>query len=129
MTEFVGLLAISLGAAIGAVARYGLSLGLNLLLPYMPLGTLAANLIAAFIVGAAIAFFGSSPNLSPMWRLFIITGLAGGLSTFSTFAAELLTLLREGRFGWSAAMLFMHVGGSLAATAAGILVVKWLGHR
>ena len=72
------------------------------------------------IVGFAIAYFGMAPGLSPVWRLFVITGLAGGLSTFSTFSAELLTLLRDGRLGWSAGMLALHVGGSLTMTALGM---------
>lgn len=115
--------AIGIGSVIGALARYGLSLAMNALVPQIPMGTLASNLIAAYIVGAAIAFFGSAPGLSPAWRLFVITGLAGGLSTFSTFSAELLALLRDGRLGWAAGMLALHVGGSLAMTALGMATI------
>jgi CrcB protein len=85
------------------------------------MGTLAANLLAAYIVGVAIAFLATAPELSPNWRLFIITGLAGGLSTFSTFSAELLTLLRDGQVAWSAGMVALHLGGSVAMTALGML--------
>jgi CrcB protein len=87
MTGAYSLIAISIGATLGALARYGLSLTMNALVPNIPMGTLACNLIAAYIVGFAIAFFGSTAGLSVAWRLFLITGLAGGLSTFSTFSA------------------------------------------
>ncbi|GAA4331463.1 fluoride efflux transporter CrcB [Pigmentiphaga soli] len=123
MAGIYAVIAISLGASLGALARYGLSLAMNALVPPIPMGTLASNLIAAYIVGAAIAYFAAAPGLSPAWRLFVITGLAGGLSTFSTFSAELLTLLRDGRLGWAAGMLAVHVAGSLAMTALGMATV------
>lgn len=123
------ILAITIGSVIGAFIRYGLSVSMNALLPNIPMGTLACNLIAAYIVGAAIAFFGTAPNVPPAWRLFVITGLAGGISTFSTFSAELLTLLRDGNYGWSAGMLGLHVGGSLAMTALGIVTVSFFNHH
>ncbi|RKJ99040.1 fluoride efflux transporter CrcB [Alicycliphilus denitrificans] len=125
MTGTHVVLAISLGSAIGALSRYGLSLAMNALVPHIPMGTLASNLIAAYIVGAAIALFAAMPGLSPHWRLFVVTGLAGGLSTFSTFSAELLTLLRDGRLGWSAGMVALHLGGSLAMTALGMATVSF----
>lgn len=112
--------AISVGAALGAVLRWTLSLAMNAMLPELPLGTLAANLIAAYVVGLAIAYFGAHADISAAWRLFIITGFAGGLSTFSTFSAELLVLLRDGRLGWSAGALVLHMGGSLLMTAVGM---------
>lgn len=124
MAGAYAIIAISIGAVIGALMRYGLSLSMNAFVPNIPMGTLVSNLIAAYIVGVAIAFFGSTPNLSPAWRLFAITGLAGGLSTFSTFSAELLTLLRDGRLGWSAGMLALHVGGSLTMTALGMATIS-----
>ncbi|WP_066570573.1 fluoride efflux transporter CrcB [Snodgrassella sp. CFCC 13594] len=129
MTQFYAILAIGIGSAIGAWVRYSLSLSMNAMMPPIPMGTLASNLIAAYIVGAAIAYFGSAPNLSPNWRLFIITGLAGGLSTFSTFSAELLTLLRDGRLGWSASMLALHVCGSLAMTLFGMITISLFRHQ
>ena len=128
MTSLHAVAAIGLGSVAGALARYGLSLSLNAMAPPIPMGTLASNLIAAYIVGAAMAFFAAAPGLSPHWRLFVITGLAGGLSTFSTFSAELLTLLRDGRWGWSAGMLALHLGGSLAMTALGMASVSWVRH-
>lgn len=128
MTGAYSLIAISIGAVLGALARYGLSIMMNALVPNIPMGTLACNLIAAYIVGFAIAFFGSTAGLSVAWRLFLITGLAGGLSTFSTFSAELLTLLRDGRLGWSVDMLALHVGGSLAMTALGMATLSLTRH-
>jgi CrcB protein len=124
MAALETMLAIGVGSAMGALARYALSLAMNAVLPPIPLGTLASNLIAAYIVGAAIAVFAAVPGLSPNWRLFVITGLAGGLSTFSTFSAELLALLQGGRMGWSAAMVALHLGGSLAMTALGMATVS-----
>lgn len=121
MTGLQAMIAVGLGAAIGALVRYGLSLALNALVPPIPMGTLASNLIAAYVVGVSIVFFATAPGLSPNWRLFIVTGLAGGLSTFSTFSAELLALLRAGNLGWSTAMLALHLGGSLAMTALGMV--------
>lgn len=125
MSTAYTILAISIGAALGALTRYGLSIALNAYVPHIPMGTLAANLVAAYVVGAAIALF-STADLSPVWKLFIVTGLAGGLSTFSTFSAELFTLLRDGRLGWSAILLTAHVGGSLIATALGMASISLL---
>lgn len=122
------VLAISTGAALGALARYGLSLTLNGLMPQMPLGTLASNLIAAYIIGAAMAWFAANPDISPAWRLFIVTGLTGGLSTFSTFSAELFTLLREDRLMWSAGLIVTHVAGSLVFILLGMGTVALLRH-
>jgi fluoride exporter len=124
MTSLHTILAIGIGAMLGALLRYALSLSMNAFVPHIPMGTLASNLIAAYIVGAGIAFFAALPDLSPAWRLFVITGLAGGLSTFSTFSAELLMLLREGRLGWSAGMLALHVGGSLLMTMLGMATIS-----
>lgn len=128
MNTVLALLAISVGAAMGALLRYALGLWLNGALAALPMGTLAANLLAAYIVGVAIAFLATAPELSPNWRLFIITGLAGGLSTFSTFSAELLTLLRDGQIAWSAGMVALHLGGSVAMTALGMLSTSFVHH-
>ncbi|MBJ9965675.1 fluoride efflux transporter CrcB [Burkholderia seminalis] len=128
MERVYAILAISTGSAVGALLRYGLSLAMNAFVPPVPMGTLASNLIAAYIVGFAITYFGVAPSLSPTWRLFVVTGFAGGLSTFSTFSAELLTLLRDGRLGWSAGMLALHVGGSLAMVALGMVSVSFPRH-
>jgi CrcB protein len=120
------LIAIVLGAGAGAVLRWWLGLTLNAILPTLTLGTLAANLLGGYIIGVAVAWFGAHPGFSPQLRLFIITGFCGGLTTFSTFSAELALLLQEGRYGWMATSMVVHVGGSLAMTLLGIATVVTL---
>ncbi|GAA0510867.1 fluoride efflux transporter CrcB [Pigmentiphaga sp. GD03639] len=116
----LAVIAIAVGAAVGALLRWVLGLGLNALLPAMPPGTLAANLIGAYIIGLAVAYFAGNPALPPHWRLLIITGFCGGLTTFSTFSAELVALIQQQRLGWVAATILVHVGGSVAMTLLGI---------
>lgn len=117
---------IALGAASGAVLRWFLGLRLNGLFPAIPPGTLAANLIGGYLIGIAIAYFASAPNIAPEWRLLIITGFCGGLTTFSTFSAETLILIQQGRFGIAAGAVALHVSGSLLMTFAGLLSWQWL---
>jgi len=117
---FTAILAVGLGAALGALSRWGLGLGLNHLFPALPLGTLAANLLGGYLVGLALALFAQLPLLAPEWRLFVVTGVLGGLTTFSTFSAEVVQALRAGRSGWAAATVAAHVLGSLALTLAGL---------
>ena len=117
------LLAISLGAAAGAILRWLLGLSLNSLFPTIPLGTLTANLIGGYLIGVAVALFAGHPDLAPAWRLLIITGFLGGLTTFSTFSAEVTALLQEGRLLWAAMAISAHVVGSLAMTILGIASV------
>ncbi len=119
-------IAIGLGAACGAWLRWGLGLWLNASVPSLPLGTLTANLLGGYLVGLAIAFFMQHPALSPEWRLFIITGFLGGLTTFSTFSAETVTLLIRGQYAWGAGIIAAHLGGSLLMTILGIQTFKWL---
>jgi CrcB protein len=114
------ILAISLGSALGAVLRWGLGTRLNSLFPDIPPGTLVANLIGGYIVGVAIGYFAQAPDISPEWRLFIITGFCGGLTTFSTFSAEVVTLLQQGRLSWAMGAIAAHVSGSLLMTLAGL---------
>lgn len=123
---FMTFIAIGLGAAIGAWLRYGLGLWFNPAIPELPLGTLAANLIGGYLVGLAVAFFAQHPGLSPEWRLFFITGFLGGLTTFSTFSAETVTLLMRGQYGWGTAIIVVHLGGSLLMTVLGLQTFKWL---
>ena len=119
-------LAIGLGAACGAWLRWGLGLWFTPVLPELPLGTLIANLLGGYLIGLAIAFFMQHPGLSPEWRLFIITGFLGGLTTFSTFSAETVTLLLRGQYAWGSAIIVAHLGGSLLMTVLGIQTVKWV---
>ncbi len=119
-------IAIGLGAAIGAWLRWGLGLWFNHTVPELPLGTLSANLIGGYLVGLAVAFFMQHPGLSPEWRLLIITGFLGGLTTFSTFSAETVTLLIRGQYAWGSAIIATHLGGSLLMTVLGMQTIKWM---
>lgn len=112
--------AIAIGAALGALLRWQLGAKLNNLFPTIPPGTLAANLIGAYVVGLGIAFFASYSAISPEWRLLVITGFCGGLTTFSTFSAEITVLLQQGRISWALGAVAAHVVGSVLMTFAGI---------
>lgn len=114
------IVAISLGASSGALLRWWLSAQLNGTFPAIPLGTLAANLSGGYIIGLAIAAFASQSALAPEWRLFVITGLCGGLTTFSTFSAEIVAHLEEGRALWACGVAGLHLAGSVLMTFAGI---------
>ena len=114
------VLAISLGAALGALSRWALSVGMNHWWPALPLGTLAANLVGGYLVGVAVALFAQLPSVAPEWRLFVITGFLGGLTTFSTFSAEVVAALQQGRLGWATTTVAAHVLGSLALTLLGL---------
>lgn len=120
------IVAVAVGASLGAILRWWLSAKLNGLYPTIPPGTLASNLIGAYVIGAGIAFFATFPALPPEWRLLIVTGFCGGLTTFSTFSAELVALLRDGRVVWACSELLIHVTGSILMTVAGMGTVNWL---
>ncbi|TLY99643.1 MAG: fluoride efflux transporter CrcB [Gammaproteobacteria bacterium] len=120
------ILAIGLGGALGALLRWWLGLKLNAYLPAIPPGTLAANLIGGYVVGMAVAFFGTYSALAPEWRLFVITGFCGGLTTFSTFSAEIVTLMQQGRALWALGAAGAHLIGSIVMTFAGIGTVVWI---
>ena len=120
------IIAISLGASLGALLRWVLGTSLNSYFPEIPPGTLAANLIGGYIIGLAVAIFASWSGLSPEWRLFVITGFCGGLTTFSTFSSELVTHLQEGRPLWACGAAAAHLFGSVIMTFAGIGTVGWL---
>ncbi|HTH45033.1 MAG TPA: fluoride efflux transporter CrcB [Oxalicibacterium sp.] len=117
------ILVISAGGAIGCIARWLLSARLNSVFAAIPLGTLVANLVGCYLIGLAIAYMGTRPALAPEWRLFVVTGMLGGLTTFSTFSAEVVTLLQAGRISWAFAMLALHVLGGLVMTFLGIASV------
>jgi CrcB protein len=123
------VIAISVGAAAGALLRWTLGLRLNGLLPWFPPGTLAANLIGGYIIGLALAGFASRPELSPEWRLLIITGFCGGLTTFSTFSAEIVALIQEGDLARMLVVVGVHVAGSVAMTLLGIATWMLLAGR
>jgi fluoride exporter len=114
------IFAISLGASIGAVLRWSLGLLLDTIPGAMSMGILASNLVGGYLVGIAVAFFGLHAELSPQWRLFVITGFLGGLTTFSSFSAEVTTMIQDGRLGIALTTVGLHLIGSLIMTFLGI---------
>ncbi|MBK8972022.1 MAG: fluoride efflux transporter CrcB [Hahellaceae bacterium] len=111
---------IAMGASIGAVLRWWLGVMLNSGFPSLPLGTLVANLLGGYLIGIAFVLIAQQPTLAPEWRLLIITGFLGGLTTFSTFSLEAVTLIQQGRLMNTAVLMLSHVGGSVAMTLLGI---------
>jgi fluoride exporter len=118
--------AVGIGAAIGAWLRWGLGSLLNPVFPTVPLGTLAANLIGGYLIGLAVAFFADNAAIPVEWRLLAITGFLGGLTTFSTFSAEAVTLLVRAQYAWAAGLILSHLAGSIVMTLLGIATFKWL---
>ncbi len=118
------MLAISLGASLGAMSRWGLGLWLNAWFPAVPPGTLAANLIGGYLIGLALPLFLAHPEVGPHWRLFVVTGFLGGLTTFSAFSGEVAHLLQQGRLLMATGAIGVHVIGSLAMTLAGFATVE-----
>jgi CrcB protein len=119
-----GFAAVGIGAALGAWLRWWLGVAMNFMLPALPLGTLAANLIGGYLVGVAIEMFTQQAVLDLQLRLFVITGFLGGLTTFSTFSAEAVELLMRQQYGWAVAHMGAHLAGSLLLTVLGILTVR-----
>lgn len=113
------VIAISIGAALGALARWRLGLWLN---PggLLPWGTLAANLMGGYLIGVCVGLFQALPQLDPLWRLVLVTGFLGGLTTFSTFSAEVVAMLLEQRYALALGIAAVHVLGSLTLTVLGI---------
>ncbi len=120
------IVAISVGGSLGSLLRWWLGMQLNAHFPTVPPGTLTANLIGGYIIGLAVAFFGTYTALSPEWRLLVITGFCGGLTTFSTFSAEITALLQQGRVLWALAAATIHLMGSILMTFAGVGTFMWL---
>lgn len=120
-----GFLAVGVGAMLGAWLRWWLSVGYNAVLPNLPLGTLAANLVGGFFVGAAVEWLTQHPVLPAEIRLFVITGLLGALTTFSTFSIEAVALLQRGQYGWALGHMSAHLIGSMLMTLLGITAVRW----
>lgn len=119
----IGFAAVGLGAALGAWARWLLGLALNPLFVMLPLGTLAANLVGGYLVGVAVGVFHINSGLSPALKLLVITGFLGGLTTFSTFSAEVVERLLAHQVGWALALAGTHLAGSLLMTYLGLLSV------
>jgi len=126
MTWWRSLAAVAVGGMLGCLLRWVLAIFLNHYFSTIPPGTLAANLIGCYIIGIALAFFLQYPHFAPEWRLFVTTGFCGGLTTFSTFSAEVVILLQSGRTIWALGAVAAHLVGSLLATFAGIATVIWL---
>ncbi len=125
-STLTSLLVIGFGAALGAVLRWLFGLGLNALYPAIPPGTLLANLLGGYLIGVAIAWFAYHPEVPAYWRLLAITGFLGGLTTFSTFSAEVVTLLQQGRLLTAMGAISVHVAGSLLMTLLGMASVQAL---
>lgn len=120
---FLNFLAIGIGATLGAWVRWLLGLALNPLLIALPLGTLAANLLGGYLVGVAVGLFHINTHFPLAWKLFAITGFLGGLTTFSTFSAEVVERLLAGQPAWAIGLASVHLAGSLTATYLGLLTV------
>lgn len=118
--------AISIGASAGAVLRWVLGLLLNTFFVIFPLGTLVANLLGGYLIGIAIAFFFNNSQVSQEWKLFVITGFLGGLTTFSSFSAEAVSLFQQEKILWACLLILVHVVGSLVLTLLGIATYSFL---
>ena len=121
-----GFAVVGAGAVLGAWMRWGLGIALNAVVPNLPLGTLTANLAGGYIVGVAVEFFLQHALVPAEWRLFVITGFLGSLTTFSTFSAEAIELLALQRYGWAMLHISSHLAGSLAMTLLGLYTVRWI---
>lgn len=120
MSTWLSVIAICLGACVGALARWRLGLWLTTPGSLLPWGTLAANWVGAYAIGLSLAFFNAQPHIDPVWRLAIVTGLLGALTTFSTFSAEVVTLLQQGRVFMASGVAGLHLVGSLLLTWLGL---------
>jgi CrcB protein len=119
----MGMMAVGTGAVAGAWFRWWLSIRMNPIFPTLPFGTLTANLIGGYVIGLAIGAVNLDLGLSPQARLFLMTGFCGGLTTFSTFSAEVFALLSRGQLAWGLGEIAIHVVGSLLATTLGVLTI------
>ncbi|WP_062311030.1 fluoride efflux transporter CrcB [Polynucleobacter sinensis] len=117
---WLSIFAIFFGAGLGALLRAGFNLATVGITSTLPLGTFIANMVGGYLIGLAVAFFGNNPSLSPEWKLFVITGFLGGLTTFSSFSAEVVAFIQRGELGWALGTALLHLIGSLALTILGI---------
>lgn len=118
---WTSIFAIFFGAGFGALIRAGFNLLSVGSASIIPMGTLMSNLLGGYLVGIAIAFFGNNPQLSPEWKLFVVTGFLGGLTTFSSFSAEVVSMMQRSEFTWALGTALLHLMGSLVLTYLGIL--------
>ena len=118
--EFSSVFVVATGAALGALVRWWTSVALNSLFPEIPPGTLLVNLVGAYIIGVAIPWLTETPSLAPEIRLFVVTGVLGGLPTMSRFAGAAVILLRAGRLAMAAGAVLLHVAGSLVMCTLGM---------
>jgi len=121
---WLSIFVIFFGAGLGALLRAGLNVLAAGTVSMIPMGTLFANLIGGYLIGIAIAFFGNNPHLSPEWKLLVITGFLGGLTTFSSFSAEVVGLMQRGEVTWALGTALLHLVGSLVLTFLGILTYQ-----
>ena len=119
-------LSVFIGAGLGASMRWWLGIAFNHLFPTLPPGTLIANLAGGYLIGLAIAYFSINTAAPPEVRLLLVTGFLGGLTTFSTFSGEVVTLLMRGEYAWGVGAASLHLLGSLTCTALGMLTVRWI---
>ncbi|MBU3602421.1 fluoride efflux transporter CrcB [Polynucleobacter sp. AM-25C3] len=120
------ILAIFCGAGLGALLRAGFNLATVSISSTLPLGTFISNMVGGYMIGIAVAFFGNNPGLSPEWKLFVITGFLGGLTTFSSFSAEVVGFMQRGEVTWALGTALLHLVGSLCLTFLGILTYQAL---
>ena len=123
---WLSILAIFCGAGFGALLRAGFNLATVGIAATLPLGTFISNMVGGYLIGIAVAFFGNNPSLSPEWKLFIITGFLGGLTTFSSFSAEVVGFMQRGEMTWALGTALLNLMGSLALTFLGILTYQAL---
>ncbi|ANJ00021.1 fluoride ion transporter CrcB [Polynucleobacter wuianus] len=123
---WLSILAIFFGAGLGALLRAGFNVLTVSAASIIPLGTLISNMVGGYLVGLAVAFFGNNPQLSPEWRLLVVTGFLGGLTTFSSFSAEVVAFIQRGEFTWALGTAMLHLVGSLLLTFLGILTYQAL---
>jgi CrcB protein len=123
---WLSILAIFFGAGFGALLRAGFNVLTVGVASMIPLGTLFSNMVGGYLVGLAVAYFGNNPQLSPEWKLLVVTGFLGGLTTFSSFSAEVVGFIQRGEFTWALGTAMLHLVGSLVLTFLGILTYQAL---